>query len=449
MTSLVWFRRDLRLDDHAALVAACKNGPVIPVFIREPAVDALGAAPKFRLGLGLEAFAEKLESLGSRLILRSGDALSVLHALITETGATEVHWQRRYDPDGIAIDKQVKTALKDLGIQVESHAGFSLLEPWQVATGVGEAFKVFTPFWNALQRQDIPAPLAVPNHLKGPETWPASDKLADWKLDTTMNRGADIVSHYQCVGADNAHDRLLSFREHLQAYANRDQLAGDVTSNLSENLALGEISPRCIWAALHGHHGAERFLRQLAWRDFAWHLAYHTPRLLSGNWREDWDTFPWRDDNPDAENWRRGQTGEPLVDAAMRELFITGRMHNRARMVVASYLTKHLMTHWRVGLDWFAETLTDWDQANNAMGWQWVAGSGPDAAPYFRVFNPATQAEKFDPTGDYRAKWLNHADYAKATPRAWGDTTPPRKPIISLSEGRERALAAYSQRATA
>jgi deoxyribodipyrimidine photo-lyase len=228
------------------------------------------------------------------------------------------------------------------------------------------------------------------------------------------------------------------------------------------NLTYGEISPRMVWhaawQALHaGAQGAEVFLKELVWREFAWHLAWHTPRLLDANWRPEWDRFPWRGDNEDAKRWRRGMTGEPIVDAGMRELYVTGTMHNRVRMMVASYLTKHLMTHWRIGQRWFADCLIDWDPAANALGWQWTAGSGPDAVPFFRIFNPATQAEKFDPEGAYRrwfiAGWNGeaaHADalaYFDAAPRRWGLSAADAYPeaIVDLKAGRERALEAYQR----
>ena len=233
---------------------------------------------------------------------------------------------------------------------------------------------------------------------------------------------------------------------------------------MSEYLALGEISPRTCWhaglSALHrGAKGAEKWLKELVWREFAYHLMYHTPRILTGNWREEWAAFPWNEDadRPEVLAWKQGRTGEPFVDAAMREMYVTGTMHNRARMIVASYLTKHLMTHWRIGQKWFEECLTDWDPASNAMGWQWVAGSGPDASPYFRIFNPATQLEKFDPDGEYLARWLAEGRdrpsptalaYFDAVPRRWElspkDAKP--QPLVELSEGRKRALAAYEAR---
>ncbi len=228
-----------------------------------------------------------------------------------------------------------------------------------------------------------------------------------------MNRGAAVVAPCQAVGETAALARLDRFLAGPVArYATaRDLVAEPGTSRLSENLTYGEIGLRRIWptgqrALQEGKAGAETFLKEVAWREFAYHLIYHTPHIASRNWREDWDAFPWRGDNADAERWRRGMTGVPFVDAAMREMYVTGTMHNRARMIAASYLTKHLMTDWRVGLDWFADCLTDWDPASNAMGWQWAAGSGPDAAPYFRIFNPDTQAEKFDPEGIYRHRFI-------------------------------------------
>jgi deoxyribodipyrimidine photo-lyase len=243
----------------------------------------------------------------------------------------------------------------------------------------------------------------------------------------------------------------------------RDFPGRAATSRLSENLTLGEIGPRRVWWRVQrlleqerGHRGAEHFLKELAWRDFAHHLIFHTPEIATGNWRAEWDAFPWRDDNEDAERWRRGLTGEPLVDAGMREMYVTGTMHNRARMIVASYLTKHLMTHWRVGLAWFEACLIDWDPASNALGWQWVAGSGPDAAPYFRVFNPATQAEKFDPDESYRRRFVAElTDAPGEDARAWFDAVPRSwkldpeaaypEPMIDLKAGRQRALDAYER----
>ena len=237
---------------------------------------------------------------------------------------------------------------------------------------------------------------------------------------------------------------------------------GAGTSRLSENLTYGEIGIREVWHASlrardEGRAGAESFLRELAWREFSYHLMHHTPQITSGNWKPEWDAFPWRGESEAVDRWRRGMTGEPFVDAGMREMYVTGTMHNRVRMIVGSYLTKHLLTHWKLGLDWFAECLTDWDPAANAMGWQWVAGSGPDAAPYFRVFNPAGQAEKFDADGRYRRRFLAEMSkdpgkdaraFFEAVPRSWG-LAPGQaypKPVVDLAEGRALALAAYGAR---
>jgi deoxyribodipyrimidine photo-lyase len=462
---ILWFRRDLRLADHAGLDAACRSGrPVLPVFIHDESVEALGAAAKWRLGEGVGVLARTLAARGSRLILRRGRALDTLLALAAGTGAAAVHWQRVYDPDGIARDTAVKAALKERDVAAESFAGAVLFEPWTVKTGQGGPYSVFSPFWKAIRGRDPGAPLSAPARIAAPDAWPASEEIEDWRMGASTRRGASIVAGHATVGEDAALARLSRFlTEGLRRYAaERDFPALDAGSGLSENLAWGEISPRIIWQAAmrardEGAAGAEKFLSELGWREFAWHLIYHHPMLATRTWREGWDGFPWRGDNADAERWRRGMTGEPFVDAAMREMYVTGRMHNRARMIAASYLTKHLLTDWRIGLQWFQGCLTDWDPAANAMGWQWVAGSGPDAAPYFRIFNPAAQGAKFDPDGAYRRRWIaeGQADpaetalaYFRAVPASWGlapDAAYP-DPLIGLSEGRERALLAYERR---
>jgi deoxyribodipyrimidine photo-lyase len=462
---ILWFRRDLRLGDHAALTAAAASGrPVIPVFLHDETVEVLGAAAKWRLGEGLAVLAAGLGARGARLILRRGAAREVLLRLVAETGAAAVHWQRVYDREGIARDTAVKAALKAEGILAESFPGAVLFEPWTVATGAGAPHSVYSPFWRAVRGRDAGVALPEPESLRPPATWPASDMRADWRMAMAVDRGAAFLARHATVGEAAARARLEGFvAERLARYpSERDLPARGATSGLSENLAWGEISPRTVWAAglrarEEGNPGAEKFLSELVWREFAWHLMYHHPGLASANWRAGWDSFPWRGDNPEAERWRRGMTGEPFVDAAMREMYVTGRMHNRARMIAASYLTKHLMTDWRVGLAWFAECLTDWDPAANAMGWQWVAGCGPDAAPYFRIFNPGTQAEKFDPEGRYRGAFLAEGraappatarDYFAAVPRAWRLRPDARypAPAIALAEGRARALRAYGQR---
>ena len=460
---ILWFRRDLRLDDHPMLSAALASGrSLLPVFILDDETRALGAASLLRLDLALAAFSDRLAAVGSRLILRQGPALPVLQRLVAETGAAGVLWTRGYDPASKARDSAVKAALRAQGLQAESHPGFLLHEPWALQTGQGGPYRVFTPFWKALRLLPVDPALPAPAHLPAPAVWPASDALTDWHLPARMRRGAAIVAAHQSPGEAAALARLSAFADGPMAgyAARRDFMAEPATSGLSENLTWGEISPRRIWhrgwrAMEEGNPGAETFLKELVWREFAWHLMHHYPEIASRNWKPDWDRFPWRGDSAEAERWRRGQTGEPVVDAAMREMYVTGRMHNRARMIVASYLTKHLLTDWRIGLDWFAECLTDWDPAANAMGWQWVAGSGPDAAPFFRIFNPATQAEKFDPEARYRRRWVAELSrnpgaealsFFAAAPLSW-QLDPAKRyplPMIDLATGRERALAALA-----
>ena len=462
---LLWFRRDLRLSDHPMLTAAVATGrPLIPVFILDHETEALGAAAKWRLGLSLEHFAGRLAGLGSRMVYRSGPALTVIEALVAETGAGGVMWSRLYDPAAKARDAVVKAACKARGVEVTSFAGHLLHEPWTVETGQGGFYRVYTPFWRSVKNRDLAPAEAAPKRLPGPAVWPLSEALADWQLGRAMQRGAAVVLPFQCVGEEAASAKLEAFLDGpIDHYSDARNLPDRVgTSGLSQNLALGEIGPRYVWHAamrvwLGGSAGAETYLKELIWREFAYHLLHHTPHIATANWRADWDAFPWRGDNPDAERWRRGMTGEPFVDAAMREMYVTGTMHNRGRMIVASYLTKHLLTDWKVGLDWFADCLTDWDPASNAMGWQWAAGSRPDASPYFRIFNPATQAEKFDAAAAYRRRFIAELSSAPghdarsfyaAAPKSWG--LDPKAaypaPIIALSDGRDRALAAYAQR---
>ena len=424
------------------------------------------AAPKWRLGLSLASLSRDLEDLDSRLILRRGEALEVLRALVDETGAGAVHWSRLYDPQAIARDKAVKSALREAGVDAQSHAGHVMFEPWTVETKSSGFYRVYTPMWRAVKDREVPEPLSAPSRMPAPATWPASDTLEDWQMGAAMRRGAEVCLPHQRVGEEAAMSRLHEFTDGAIAdyQEERNFPAVDATSQLSENLTYGEISPRQCWhagqRALHeGAKGAETWLKELVWREFAYHLMYHTPRILSDNWREEWDVFPWSTDadHPEVVAWKQGRTGEPFVDAAMREMYVTGKMHNRARMIVASYLTKHLMTHWKIGLDWFADCLTDWDPASNAMGWQWAAGCGPDAAPYFRVFNPETQLDKFDPDGAYTRRWIAEGQrnapasalsYFDAVPRHWAldpaKTYPKR--IVDLSQGRQRALDAYEAR---
>ncbi len=465
--TLVWIRRDLRLSDHAALSeAVARGGPVVPVFIRDGQVDALGAAPKWRLGLGLEHYAEALRDKGSRLILRSGKARDVLLDVAKALGAGAVYWQRAYDPDSVDRDTEVKSALKEAGLEAESFAGHVMFEPWAVETKQGGFYKVYTPYWRAVKDIGVAAPLPAPARLPAPDSWPDSEALEDWALGAAMRRGAAVVRPYVQLGEEAAQGRLGAFMGGKVADYNdtRDRPAVDGTSCLSENLSLGEISPQQCWhagrrAMEEGKPGAETFLKELVWREFAYHLMWHSPRLLTDNWREEWDAFPWRDDERlrEVKAWKQARTGIPFVDAGLREMYVTGRMHNRVRMIVGSYLCKHLLMHWKIGMRWFEDCLIDWDPASNAMGWQWVAGSGPDATPYFRVFNPVTQREKFDPDRAYIDRWIAEGRrnpsaealaYFDAVPVSWGlspdDAYP--DPVIGVKEGREKALNAYENK---
>nr|WP_321509570.1 deoxyribodipyrimidine photo-lyase [uncultured Celeribacter sp.] len=464
MTAIWWLRRDLRLDDNPALRAAAKAGQVLPVFICDDSVERLGAAPKWRLGLGLEALIQRIEAQGGQVFLRRGAARDILLELAQAIGADTVVWNRLYDGAAIERDTAVKTALQEAGLSVQSYNSHLLFEPWTVETKSGGYYKVYSPFWRAVCDRPVAAAHAAPNVDWASPSEVQTDPVSDWALGAGMQRGAGVVQAHCRIGEDAAQARLDQFMGcHVADYkARRDFPAEPVCSGLSENLTYGEISPRRIWAAGQaareaGEPGAEHFLKELVWREFAYHLLFHEPSLPEDNHREGWDDFPWRGDSEDADRWRRGCTGIRFVDAAMRELYVTGTMHNRARMIVASFLTKHLLTDWRLGRAWFEDCLIDWDPASNAMGWQWVAGCGPDAAPYFRVFNPDGQAEKYDPEGTYRHRWIAEGEdtpsdtalsFFDAVPKSWavspGDAYP--APIIDLRKGRERALAAYEAR---
>ena len=463
---IVWFRRDFRLADQPALAEAAASGqPVIPVFILDEVAENFGAAPKWRLGEALRSFGDQLEGLGSRLILRRGLSKDTLMSLVRETGARDIWWTRAYDPAAIKRDTEVKITLKAAGFGAKSFPGHVLFEPWTVQTKQGRYFKVYSPMWRAVRNLAVPPPVPTPKQLIAPDEWPSSARLEDWSLDRGMNRGASVVARYAAVGEAAAMERLAKFvGNRIAGYkTKRDFFAESATSRLSENLAWGEIGPRVIWhaakRALHeGADDAEHFLKELVWREFAYHLVYHTPRITTENWRAEWDSFPWSEDEDEAVlRWKQGRTGVPLVDAAMRELYVTGYMHNRGRMIAGSYLTKHMLKHWKVGAKWFEDCLIDWDPASNAMGWQWVAGSGPDAAPYFRVFNPETQAQKFDPDQKYISNFLAEFSldpgkdamaFFEACPRDWklacDDQYP--DPVVALDVGRRRALAAYQAR---
>ena len=468
---LLWFRKDLRLDDNHALHAAAISGrPVIPIYIREPEAKScgpLGAAQEWWLHHSLAALQKALGALNSQLILRQGDAQTVLEKLLAETGAASIVWNRRYDPAGIAVDTQVKKALRDSGIEAGSFAGQLLHEPSRLRTGTGTPYKTYTPFWRALELSgEPPCPIEAPEKLEVPEHWPDSDSLASWSLLPTKPNWASNFPDMWTPGEAGAREKLESFLDTaLESYAvDRDFPDKPATSLLSPHLALGEISPARMWHATRGLAGKfqtdniVRFRKELAWREFCYHQIFQFPKLGSDNWNDRYDDFPWRSDAKLVDSWRRGQTGYPIVDAGMRQLWQHGWMHNRVRMIVASFLIKDLLIDWRVGEAWFRDTLVDADPANNAANWQWVAGSGADASPFFRIFNPVLQGEKFDPDGGYvrtfvpelanlDSRYIHRPfeapdDVLKRAGIVLGKDYP--RPIVDHAVARQRALDAYA-----
>jgi deoxyribodipyrimidine photo-lyase len=458
--AIVWFRTDLRLADNPALLAGLGSGrPVIPVFILDSETDGIrppGGATRWWLHHSLQALDAALHALGSRLILRRGPAEQVLEQLANECDASALYWSRAYDQGTRERDARIRKAFNDRGHVAEGMKANLLFEPWEVKTAANGDFKVFTAFWRACRSLPSPgAPLPAPKTLRPPEAWPASDRLAEWKLLPAAPDWAGGLRASWTPGEAAARQRLEDFLdETLVRYREtRDLPAVAGTSRLSPHLAFGEISPRQIWraATARGHSAAtEKFLAEIGWREFAYSLLFHHGNLGERNFRPEFDSFPWQDDDGALDAWRRGRTGYPVVDAGLRELWTTGWMHNRVRMIVASFLTKDLLIDWRAGERWFWDTLVDADIASNAMNWQWVAGSGADAAPYFRVFNPVLQGKKFDPKGDYVRRWV--PELASLD----GDTihepwTADRKlpheiypaRIVEHSAARERALRAF------
>jgi len=409
---LLWLRRDLRLADHPALNAVITSGrPVVPVYILEGEAEAarpLGGAARWWLHGSLERLADALTKRGSRLVLRRGRVRDVLIALARETGADTVAWTRHAGTD----ERPLADHLAAHGITARRFGGSLLFEPEQVRNRQGQPFRVFTPFWKHLQTQEPPSrPLPAPDHLAAPDRWPPGDALADWALRPTRPDWAGGLRETWTPGETAAQARLAAFlEEDAAAYDDqRNALDRDGTSRLSSHLRFGEISPRTLWHAVRDRphdQGAESFLREVGWREFCHHLLHQSPNLHEVPLQPAFARFPWRDDPGALAAWQQGRTGYPVVDAAMRQLWHTGWMHNRARMIVASFLVKHLLIDWRNGERWFWDTLVDACPANNPASWQWVAGCGADAAPYFRIFNPVLQGRKFDPDGRYVRHWL-------------------------------------------
>jgi deoxyribodipyrimidine photo-lyase len=372
----------------------------------------LGGGARWWLHHSLGALSANLASKGATLVLRRGSPEAILPSLVRETGAGAVHWNRCYEPSAIARDTRLKATLGGDGVAVESANSALLFEPWQLKTAAGGPFKVYSPFWRALRAAGgVAPPQPAPTRIAIPSRPPESDRLDSWGLLPSRPDWAGGLRESWTPGETGARARLDNFLDTaLAGYGearNRPDLPS--TSRLSPHLHWGEIGPRQVWAAVHAfaeahtqvRADADKFLSEIAWREFAHHLLFHRPDLPERNWKASFDGFPWATDETSINSWQRGQTGYPIVDAGMRELWTTGWMHNRVRMIVASFLVKDLMIHWRRGEDWFWDTLVDADLANNAASWQWVAGSGADAAPYFRVFNPVTQGERFDPQGAY------------------------------------------------
>lgn len=477
--TIVWFRKDLRLDDNPALLAAVeRGGPVIPVYVWAPEEEGdwpPGGASKWWLHHSLAALAESLEALGSKLILREGPTRDALEDLLTKTKADAVFWNRRYEPAIRERDAEIKSWLRqDKGVRANSFNSHLLVEPWEVQTGSGGPYKVYSPFWRSVEKgPSFDLPKDAPESLVSPSKWPQSAKLKTLGLEPERD-WKDGLAEVWTPGEVGATARLDAFLDgRITDYQDDRNVPGvEGTSRLSPHLVHGEISPR------RGYHTARRymndgrrnltqddkkqcghFIKELGWREFAYHVLYHFPDTPRAPLQAKYADFPW-DENPGAlRGWQKGRTGYPIIDAGMRQLWETGWMHNRVRMVVASFLVKDLLISWEEGAAWFWDTLVDADLANNTLGWQWAGGCGADAAPYFRIFNPVLQGEKFDGDGTYTRKWVPELESLsdKYLHKPWdakpmelesagvtlGDDYPQR--IVDHKKARASALAALDQ----
>jgi len=444
--SLVWLRRDLRLGDHAALTEAARRGPVVAVHVLDEAAPwAPGGASLWWLHHSLAALQADIAAIGGVLILRRGEAVGEVLCAAAECDAAAVLWSRHDEPQEQAAETRLSTALAAAGIEPVACRGDTLFRPGSVRGRQGQPLQVFTAFWRcALDGPPPPPPLPAPNRLERPARLPAGTSLPPLPAP----RWWDGLQATWGPGEAGAARRLRDFLDGgVAPYAHdRDRPDRTGTSMLSPHLAFGEISPRQIWHAVHrlpASDGARVFLQEIGWREFSRHLLARTPSLPQQPLRPEFSAFPWRDDPDSFAVWCRGRTGFPIVDAGMRQLWHTGWMHNRVRMIVASFLVKNLLIPWQQGQTWFWDTLADADLASNAASWQWVAGCGADAAPYFRIFNPVLQGEKFDPDGAYVRRWVPElaAIPAKFIHRPWDGGGP--RPMLDLKTTRERALAAF------
>jgi len=462
---ILWFRQDLRLSDNPALIAAAASGQsIIPLYILDDVNSdqwRMGEASRWWLHQSLDALNR---SLDGKLCFESGDAQTVLGLLIEATGASAVFWNRCYEPWRIGRDKKIKQWLSSTGIMAKSFNGTLLFEPQTTLKADGTPYKVFTPFYKkALQGQQLTLARPEPDHLQLMHV--QTKVLDDLRLLPQTPWFEKIKQHWQ-PGEAGAVLRLEAFFDGgLEHYREgRDYPALDHVSRLSPHLHFGEISPLTVWHAAnsemrirHCEADGEHFLRELAWREFSYSLLYYFPDLPKANLQKKFDVFPWRNDAQALACWQRGQTGYPIVDAGMRELWQTGFMHNRVRMIVGSFLVKNLLLHWHHGEAWFWDTLLDADLASNSASWQWIAGCGADAAPYFRIFNPVSQGQKFDTQGHYVRKyvpelsgisdqyihqpWLAPESVLIDAGIELGNNYP--YPIVDLKMSRERALEAF------
>jgi len=473
--TLVWFQQDLRLEDNPALHAAWARGrPVLPVYVLEDADAAAwspGGASRWWLHGSLEALGQALRARGACLILGRGPAADRIDQWLAHCGADAVYWNRRYEPWARSREERIAVSLQHRGIDVRRFNASLLREPGTVAASSGAPYRVYTPFWKALRARPLAErALPAPAHLAAPSVTPASETLETWSLRPSSPDWAAGLRANWTPGEAGAQARLRDFAESAlgQYLTQRDQPAVAGTSRLSPHLHFGEVGPRQIWRELERRVGGgptawppglEKYLAELAWREFSYHLLHHYPSLPDAPLRPEFARFPWVQDDAAAAAWQRGRTGYPIVDAGMRELWRTGWMHNRVRMIVASFLVKDLLLHWRIGEEWFWDTLVDADLANNAASWQWVAGCGADAAPFFRVFNPSLQGMRFDPQGGYVRRWLPelaglpdalvHAPWTArpvdlmAAGIRLGQNYP--RPGVEHTLARARALAAFAQ----